>query len=251
MFRALTLALTLWAGMAQGACRQSLVLALDVSGSVDEREYVLQLEGVARALEDPAVRAALLDMPATPVALAIFEWSGGSYQRLIQDWISLGSANDIALVTTRLRVWQRSAAPETTALGAAMEFAVALQDRGPRCWRRVLDISGDGKNNDWPRPRTVRASGQLGDMTINALVIGTATTRSDDLRQSHIAELTAYFDAEILHGPDAFLEAALGFEDYADAMARKLLRELETLPMGAAPPSTPSRRFADAQTDAQ
>ena len=163
--------LTLWAGMAQGACRQSLVLALDVSGSVDEREYVLQLEGVARALEDPAVRAALLDMPATPVALAIFEWSGGSYQRLIQDWISLGSANDIALVTTRLRVWQRSAAPETTALGAAMEFAVALQDRGPRCWRRVLDISGDGKNNDWPRPRTVRASGQLGDMTINALVI--------------------------------------------------------------------------------
>ena len=81
MLRALILVWMLSVGSASAACRQSLALALDVSASVDAREYVLQLEGVALALEDPAVRAALLDLPDAPVSLAVFEWSGGSYQR--------------------------------------------------------------------------------------------------------------------------------------------------------------------------
>jgi len=247
MLRAVFLALTFWAGAAQGACRQSLVLALDVSGSVDGREYVLQLEGVARALEDPAVRAALLDMPASPVALAVFEWSGGSYQRLIQDWISLTSGADIAQVAERLRHWRRAHAPETTALGAAMEFATALQKRAPECWRQVLDISGDGRNNVWPRPRDVRASGRLGAMTVNALVIAPPQAGNAGANDAQVTALTDYFRAEVLHGPDAFLETALGFEDYADAMARKLLRELPTLPVGTAPVPGADRRYADAQ----
>jgi hypothetical protein len=244
VLRALILVWMLSVGSASAACRQSLALALDVSASVDAREYVLQLEGVALALEDPAVRAALLDLPDAPVSLAVFEWSGGSYQRLIQDWINLGSLADIAVVTARLRGWQRDDAPETTGLGAAMEYAATLQARAPDCWRRVLDISGDGTNNDWPLPRDVRASGRLGDMTINALVIGETPQRGDGARHSQIAELTAYFKAEILYGPDAFLETALGFEDYAAAMARKLIRELQVLPIGLAPDGSAATRLA-------
>lgn len=228
MLRVLSLVLCLCAGTVQAQCRLSLILALDVSGSVDAREYRLQLDGVAAALDDPAVRAALLDPPERPVAVAVFEWSGGAYQRLIQDWVTLTGPEVLNALTARLRQWQRAPAPNTTALGAAMTYAMALQGRAPDCRRRVVDISGDGTNNGHPLPDTVRASGILAGTTVNALVIGAGPSDAPD---GDLAALIRYFRARILHGPDAFVETASGYEDYADAMTRKLLREVQTLPV--------------------
>jgi hypothetical protein len=235
-------ALTLASGAA-AQCRQSLILALDVSGSVDEVEYVLQLGGLAQALEDPAVQEALFSFPDAPVSLAIFEWSSGSYQRLILDWTAVGDPTALAAITARLRTWQRQPAPEATGLGAAMEYAADLRARGPVCWRSTIDISGDGKNNDWPIPREVLGRGILDGSTVNALVIGQEFTRRGRGRAEGVLELTAYFRANILYGPDAFLEVALGFEDYAKAMTRKLLRELSVPPLGqmTLPPEAVSR----------
>ncbi len=222
-------ALALAAGTAQGACRQALVLALDVSGSVDAAEYRLQVEGVAAALQDAEVRAALAAMPGAPVALAVIEWSGAGFQRVVLGWTLLeGAAVDRAADT--LRATRRARAPQATAIGAALRRGAALLAAGPVCWRHTIDVSGDGKNNDWPEPDTVREAGVLTGVTVNALVV------ADD---THAAELSAYFRAQVLHGPDAFVEVAAGYEDYARAMKRKLLRELATVAVGerALPPA--------------
>jgi hypothetical protein len=216
------------------ACRLALVLALDVSGSVDAREYELQVGGVAAALRDGDVRAAILADPAAPVEIAIFEWSGSQFQRQIVDWTTLSSHAAIDGVAGRVDRWTRIPAPEATGIGSAMRVAAGQLGDGPACWRRVLDISGDGKNNDWPSPRQVRETGAMGDITVNALVIGSAPLRGET-RDAGIAELVAYFHAEVLHGPSAFVETARGYEDYADAMRRKLLRELQTLVVGEGP----------------
>ena len=211
-------------GAGQAECRLALALGLDVSGSVDEREYRLQYLGLAAALSDDDVQQSIFAIPEAPVALAIYEWSSSTYQKIVLDWIILRDTETLTAVRTRLTQWQRGIAPETPGLGQAIAFGRQIFDKAPRCWDQTLDISGDGKNNDWPPPKRVRESGAISDLRINALVIATDQTAS---------ELTAYFQERVIQGPDAFVEVALGYSDYAEAMKRKLLRELEVLAIGS------------------
>ena len=237
--RVLAALAALWPGASEAACRLALVLALDVSGSVDEREYSLQLEGIATALEDPEVRAAILALPDARVDIAIFEWSAARYNREILGWTTLTTGEGIDIIVAHLRNWRRASAPEATGLGAAMELSGRMLRGRPDCWKRVADISGDGKNNDWPLPLDVKAEGTLDGITVNALVVGIGNPRISDDRQAEITDLSSYFRTQVLHGPDAFLEVALGYQDYARAMTRKLLREVMAPPLGAVQPPRP------------
>lgn len=212
---------------ARSACRQALVLGLDVSGSVDSREYRLQLSGLAAALRDPEVVQALIAMPSNPVHLAIFEWSSPDYQRLLLNWTTISDEPTLMQIATRLDTTSRDQSPPGTALGTAMMHGASLLAGQKDCWKRTLDISGDGKHNYGPHPRDVRDALAAQSITINALVIGADTTGIGDRRQAEIGELAAYFQAWVILGPDAFVETALGFEDYEAAMVRKLKRELE------------------------
>ena len=223
---------------ANAACRQALVFALDVSGSVDDQEYALQLQGLAAALDSSDVRDVLFQSPETPVYVTVFEWSGNAYQRLIIDWTALSDEATLNNVTLRLRGWQRQSAPQTTSLGGAINKSIDLLARAPNCWKRTIDISGDGMNNDWPQPQALHGSPALSGVTINALVIGIDILNRMDHEDSDIAELTAYFKSQVIHGPGAFIEVALGFNDYAAAMTRKLLRELQSFAIGGAHPNT-------------
>lgn len=232
--KAATLAALLTLAVAQTAsaqiCRQALALGLDVSGSVDAREYRLQMGGLAQALNSDAVRAALLARPETPVELLVFEWSGPQDQQTLVPWTRITGATSLDAVIAQLRtVERRSTATPGTALGVAMLHGAQQLSRRKECWRRTLDISGDGKSNLGPRPRTVKPQLQAQGITINALVIGADDPATGDTRQSEIAELSAYFTAEVILGPDAFVEVALGFDGYAAAMEIKLLRELDGL----------------------
>ena len=210
----LTLSTTQWA---EAACRQALALGLDVSGSVDAREYRLQIGGLADALNDPRVRQALLMLPGHHVDLLVFEWSGSGDQSVILPWTTLNDTAALDAAISRLRATQRRDASPGTALGAAMELGARLLAERPGCQKHTLDISGDGISNFGPRPRDVRdglaalSFGPLG-LTINGLVIGA---------------LASYYRAEVMLGPEAFVQTSLGFEDYARAMAEKLLRELD------------------------
>ena len=223
------LALTGLSGTAAADCRQALALGLDVSGSVDAREYRLQLGGLAQALEDAEVRDKLLAMPSAPVRLLVYEWSGPADQAVIVPWTEIDSAARLDDLIARLRATERRDASPGTALGVAMHQGARHLARQGDCWKRTLDISGDGTSNLGPRPRDVKDGLAAQGITVNALVIGIDGPSLGDVRQSDIGELTSYFRAEVIIGPDAFVQTALGFGDYARAMREKLIRELEGL----------------------
>lgn len=230
--RALALVLSLWAGMAGAECRLALALGLDVSSSVNAKEYRLQLDGLAQALEVPEVQGQILALPAAPIWLSVYEWASSSYQRRLVDWIALRSPADIAAVTAILRNTQARLAAGSTAIGSAMYYAdLTFRDR-PGCWAYTLDLSGDGESNDGQLPWQVREEPRFANVTINGLVIGSDVTRGRDERQMEMMALSAYYRTRVIWGPGAFIEVAQGFEDFERAMTRKLLRETRGVVVG-------------------
>ncbi len=224
--------LSLFATVSDAGCRQALALGLDVSGSVDLREYRLQLDGLVTALNHPDIVNTLMAMPNAPVSVLVFEWSGPDDQHILVPWTSIANRQTLTEVSVALAQTERRGAAPGTALGRAMQFGAAQLALQSACWKHTLDISGDGKSNLGPRPRDVKDAINTQGVTINALVIGSDAPASGDARQVEIGELSSYFRAEVIIGDDAFVQTSLGFEDYADAMTRKLKRELEGLVIG-------------------
>jgi hypothetical protein len=218
------LMLGLWAGAAQAACRQALMLGLDVSGSVDGAEYRLQLEGIARAMEAAEVQAVALSMPQAPIRLAVYEWGGVGQQRVLVDWAELRDAEDMTRVAARLRAVTQRYDDPGTAIGAAILWgaeALAKQD----CWQKTLDISGDGPSNTGPHPGHL-SKASMGGITVNGLVVGPRSRANTTKDLSDVTSLQAYYERHVIRGPGAFVETARDYEDFADAMQRKLQREL-------------------------
>lgn len=236
-FVAASLVCALSAATAQAQCRQALALGLDVSGSVDAREYRLQMGGLAAALSDPRVRHALLSNPAAPVELLVYEWSGPGDHTMILPWTRIATAADLDKTIAHLQAIERRISSPGTALGLAMQVGAAYLERRSDCAKLTLDISGDGKSNLGPRPQDVRAGLVPLNLTINGLVIGADAPQTGDMRQTQVGELSSYFGANVIMGDDAFVETAIGYEDYANAMTRKLIREIETLTLSALIPS--------------
>jgi len=234
--RLLGVALALLCTQAHAACRQALQLGLDISGSVDAREYRMQLDGLAAALTAPEVVAMATASPDIPVYISVFEWAGASWQRQLVDWAPIRAPSDLTAIAATLRTTTRASQKGATAIGRAMRYAAYEFRQGPECWTRTLDLSGDGKSNDGNLPEIVREGAEFDAITINGLVIGADITVGRDERQMALMELTAYYRRRVIHGPGAFIEVALGFDDYQRAMERKLLRELEGLVIGQLTP---------------
>ncbi|MGR3341696.1 MAG: DUF1194 domain-containing protein [Paracoccaceae bacterium] len=233
LVRLIVVLLALSPASASAACRQALAIGLDISGSVDASEYRLQIDGLASALLDRDVQDAFLAMPDAHVRLYIYEWGGYGTQRPLIEWIAVTDAAVLNLIANRLLATVRRPHEPATALGRAMQYGgVALAAQGD-CWRLTMDLSGDGESNTGPQPSDVRDAQSLANITINALVIGADAAPFTDKRNSEIAELTAYFKAKVIRGPEAFVEAAIEFEEFQDAMSRKLLKELQTMAVGA------------------
>ncbi len=228
MIRRLALMVALFGtSTAAAECRQALALGLDVSGSVDAREYRLQLGGLAQALATPSVREKMLSDPQAPVMIMVYEWSGAADQAILVPWTAINDDPTIDALVETLRQTTRRASTPGTALGSAMALGAGFLEQQPACWKHTLDISGDGTSNFGPRPRDVRQTLSARTLTINGLVIGTQTANIADVRQTEVAALEAYFRAEVILGPDAFVQTAAGFNDYARAMTEKLLREVD------------------------
>ena len=226
---ALAWVLGLWAGLAQAqACRLALVLALDVSSSVDAVEYDLQRAGLAAALDAPEVRHAILNGGQGAVALAVFEWSGFFQHKLHLDWTLLSSHADIDAAVQVLAGMQRSHDEFPTAAGQALGYGATLLERGPDCARKVIDMSGDGVNNYGYGPEAAYRNFPFAGVTVNGLVV---TGQDPDVFR--------FYTEKVLRGPGAFVLTANGFEDFRAAMARKLYREVNDTVLGGrrrAPP---------------
>lgn len=214
---------------AEAACRLALVLALDISASVDKREYRLQIEGVAHALDAAEVRELLLKDPGSHIAFSVFEWGSVSHKVIVQPWTVLDSQGAIDAAVDRIRTHSQYRPGFRTAIGAAIDFGGALLAERGNCWRHTIDVSGDGKSNVGDPPAYVRRQPHLSHVTINGLVVtdpGEALSTSTGHIDRNF-DLRAYFENQVIWGPDAFTVVAVGYDNYATAMQKKLMRELQ------------------------
>lgn len=225
MIRSIATALCLAGAPASAVeCRLALVLAMDVSSSVDAREDALQRGGLAAALIAPEVERAFLAAP-LPVALAVYEWSGRNQQSLLLDWSLIRSAADLRDAAAAISGSERSHDEFPTAMGYALGFGAGLFRTGPDCLFRTIDMAGDGENNAGFGPAQAYAEFPFAGVVVNGLVINGADFEGE-------INLIEYYAREVLHGPGAFLEVAQGFADYERAMRRKLERELSSAIVG-------------------
>ncbi|MCR9124582.1 MAG: DUF1194 domain-containing protein [Rhodobacteraceae bacterium] len=193
------------------ACDLALALVVDVSGSVDAREYRIQMDGLAAALRDPVVSEALVRARAE---VMLVQWTGASRQRLTLPWTTIDSfeaADRFAdAVADDRRIWRNY----STAVGEALAFAAGHFD-DVSCGRRIIDVSGDGPNNEGVEPRLIHPDLKARGITVNAIAI-----------EESESDLTAYFYENVITGAGAFVVTAAGFEDYPPQIRRKLLREV-------------------------
>ena len=207
------------------ACRLALLLALDVSSSVDADEDRLQRGGLVSALTSPQVRAAFFAVDA-PVALAVYEWSGRYNQEVVLDWTMIDSPAALLLAAETVAASQRSHNEFPTAMGYALGYGAEMLRRAPNCLYQTIDMAGDGQNNEGFGPRLAYKEFAFDDVTVNGLVVNAAEFTSE-------TQLIDFYRNEVLWGPGAFMEVAQGFEDYERAMRRKLERELTPPVIGA------------------
>jgi Ca-activated chloride channel family protein len=196
-------------------CGLELVLAMDVSRSVVNAEYDLQMGGLALAFRDPEVAEAITWTPGGVMA-TVTQWSGPEAQVQPVPWTYLTNAASVAAFAAAIERQERAFFASYTAVGEALIHADGLSATNPRrCARRVIDVSGDGVSNRGrpalPMAEALAASG----VTVNGLVIEGAWP-----------DPVAFYLGNVVRGEGAFLETAANFADYAEAIKRKLLREL-------------------------
>ena len=208
------------------SCRQALVLALDVSGSVSGTEYQQQVDGLSAALNDPDVRSLILAGSNAPVMLAVYEWSSRNHQYVIQPWVRLDTEAALNSVIARITAHRPVRAGLKTALGTSMTFAAGLLDQQSDCWQLTIDVSGDGPNNIGPTPQQAYGLAGFERITINALVVGDPIGSDVPGGGQNTDDLRRYFEDEVIRGPQSFALVAFGYADYAGAMRAKLIREL-------------------------
>lgn len=198
------------------ACELELILAVDVSGSVNAQEYRLQTEGMAAAFRAPAVARAVAALDGGMI-VSVTQWSGISRQALILDWTHLAAPEQLHAFAGRIETMPRRWRSFSTAIGEALLNAEAVSAGAPlRCARRVVDVSGDGVSNEGVSPGPIARRLAAGGHTINGLVIRGADP-----------DPAGHYAREVIAGPGAFVELAEGFADFPRAFLRKLLRELE------------------------
>lgn len=228
----LALCLLLLPGILHAACRQALSLGLDVSSSVDNSEYQLQLEGVVTALNSAVVTDILFLQPDAPVRLHVFEWSGPVNQTVIVPWTTITGPADLARITSQLRSHTRGVRAPNTAVGSAMLAGFLYLQPHDDCWVRTLDLSGDGETNTGPLPEEIPDAQTPPGVTVNGLVVGSGNFFGDSVSAQALEDLETYYSENVIRGSAAFVEVAKNYDDYADTMERKLIRELSALAVG-------------------
>ena len=202
----------------------ALAMAIDISGSIDPDEAHLQREGYVLAFRDPVIVKAILGGSNGRIAVAYYEWSDAWVQRILIDWTLLNSEESIAAFASRLAAAPISIARRTSISGA-IRYAIPLFGRSPyEAERKVLDISGDGSNNDGALVTDMRYEALKERIVINGLPI--MNDRPNPFGFPSESDLDKYYLACVTGGPRSFVEVARNFEDFPRAVRKKLLQEV-------------------------
>jgi hypothetical protein len=196
-----------------------LVLAIDSSSSVSMDEYYLQLEGYAAAFRNPELLNALRSGRAQAISVAMFEWSGPRQQQVSFEWRRLDDQASLEGFAAELANAPRLIIGGETAIGDAIDFGVTLLDQGDaNTPRRVIDVSGDGASN---RGRAVTAARD--DALFRGVVINGLAVLNEE------PDVDEFYRRAVIGGPGAFVLAAHDYTDFADAILKKLVREITTV----------------------
>ncbi|MBS7809996.1 DUF1194 domain-containing protein [Roseococcus pinisoli] len=192
----------------------ALVLAIDVSASVDFDEFALMVNGLGRAFLDPDVIAAATGGPRGAVAVAALFWSDG--QEVALPWQRIATAAEGAVVAEALEAAPRLPRPGATALGEGLVAALRLLAQCPAdATRLIVDVSGDGASNRGRPPGPIRDVAVAGGATINGLAV-----------LNEEPDLLEHYRTEVMGGPGAFVMDCADYADFAEAIGRKLVREM-------------------------
>lgn len=203
-----------------------LVIAVDISFSMDSDEQALQRDGYSDALISKPFIDALRKGPNGRIAVTYVEWAGENDQRVIVPWqIIDGPESAVAFVQALNRMPPRRAS--RTSISGALKFAAAMFDEGGfRSLRRVIDVSGDGTNNQGPLIEPTRDEVVAKGITINGLPLMLKDTSFGFL---DIPNLDQYYEDCVIGGPGAFIVPARGREQFTEAIRRKLLLEIAVI----------------------
>ena len=197
----------------------ALVLALDVSLSVDEHEYELQRDGIAAAFEDPALLATVAGGKHHAIDVLVLEWSDPEIQVVTVDWTRVTDAASANAFAAKVRGTKRSSQGLTAIGNGLMAAAAALERLPDEPARRVVDVSGDGMANIGLPCSEARDALLAKGTTINGLVMLNDEPWVD-----------GYYSENVVGGPGAFLMQVADYREFAAAIREKLLSEIVELP---------------------
>lgn len=197
----------------------ALVIALDVSYSVDPVEYDLMRKGLAFALDSQEVEEALLSGPLGAVQVCIVQWSGFQEQVVKVNWTRIANRADLATLARKAQTMTRRYTGGATDISGALDYCWKLLKNAPATsGRQVIDLAADGTNNVNFPPNIERDLIVADGITINGLAV-----------TNEVDNLVSYFETVIIGGNGAFVEVAAEYTDFEDAMRRKLAREIQAL----------------------
>jgi hypothetical protein len=204
-----------------------LVLAADVSRSVDDAKFRLQRSGYAAALENPRVQEAIHSGAHRRIGVSFLEWSGVVSQKVVVDWTAIGDEKSAREFGDRLVEAPRSFA-DRTSISAGIDFAMAQLARTPfESQRRTIDVSGDGTNNSGRDVTIARDEAVAQGVTINGLVIlSNSPTPWNPEHTNPPGGLAHYYRTNVAGGPGAFVMVAENFESFGTALVNKLVAEI-------------------------
>ena len=202
----------------------ALILAVDVSESVDRREAVQQRRGYIQAIQAPDVIAAIRSGPQGRIATTYIEWAGPDHFFVVLDWATIDGPESARSFAARLQAEEITQGFTTSITGLMRRTPAVFASLPVPAERYVLDISGDGPNNDGgyvvhARERLINAG-----VTINGLPI--LNDRPAPSGYPRLENLSRYFEHCVVGGSGSFQIAAESFEDFAIAIRLKLVQEI-------------------------
>jgi len=207
-----------------------LVLAADVSRSVDSQKFQLQREGYAAALSDPRVIDAIQSGRRGRIGVLFLEWSGFGNQKVVIDWTVVDGPKAAQAFGDRLLESPRSFA-DRTSISGGIDAAVAQLARAPfEAQRRTIDVSGDGTNNAGRDVGLARDEALALGISINGLVILSETPLPWNPEHTNPpGGLTKYYRDNVIGGPGSFALEAKDFNSFGEAIVKKMIAEIAEL----------------------
>lgn len=201
----------------------TLVLAVDASGSVDDREFALQLHGIASGFRDPKVRDAIKSGPEGCIAVMLLVWADHQAPKDRTDWFAICLEEDAEAFARVVETFPRKQ-NGATGIGEGIASAVrAIDASGYQARRKVVDVSGDGRETAAREFVVLLPQARAMAFALGVIINGLAITNEDP-------GLLSYFVDRVRTGDGSFALAATDYEAFAEAMRRKLLREIQYRP---------------------